>query len=234
MPLSLRVIQHSQCAHWFFILERKELCRHKTTTEMFPCKQYNIMPFHCIGRAQWTQGSNQDTQKRRKNETQRNIREKRKNEKRGKKKNYPWRVRGVSTTSHFGTLNVCLMACCRVQCLHNDCSTPNILHGSTHGHLWGWTVRVWFARSRYVGVRVLHIKPYFLPVNIRHTPCLCWCFILERYKLCVRNNSVKEVCNAMISYRIRQQQYTHASNPGTLEERRINERHRKKTRKTEN
>ena len=33
-------------------------------------------------------------------------------------------------------------------------------------------------------VCVLHIKPFFLPVDIQHTQCSCRFFLLERCKLC--------------------------------------------------
>ena len=35
-----------------------------------------------------------------------------------------------------------------------------------------------------VDVCVVHIKPFFLSVNIQHTQCPCRFFLLERYKLC--------------------------------------------------
>ena len=37
----------------------------------------------------------------------------------------------------------------------------------------------------FVFVCVLHIKPFFLPVDTQHTPCPCLLFFLERCKLCM-------------------------------------------------
>ena len=31
---------------------------------------------------------------------------------------------------------------------------------------------------------LFHIEPFFLPMDIKHTPCPCWFFVLGRYKLC--------------------------------------------------
>ena len=44
-----------------------------------------------------------------------------------------------------------------------------------------------------VCVRVLRIKPFFLPVRIQHTPCRCCFFILERYKLCGHKTTAQEI-----------------------------------------
>ena len=39
-------------------------------------------------------------------------------------------------------------------------------------------------RTPNLWVWVLHIKPFFQPVDIQHTQCPCRFFLLERYKLC--------------------------------------------------
>ena len=55
-------------------------------------------------------------------------------------------------------------------------------------------------------VCVLHIKPFFLPVDVQHTQCPCLFFLLEIYKLCghktttqriLHNNVVSRVDNGM-------------------------------------
>ena len=38
---------------------------------------------------------------------------------------------------------------------------------------------------------VLHVKPFFLPVDIQHTHCPCRFFLLERCKLCGHENMIQ-------------------------------------------
>ena len=78
---------------------------------------------------------------------------------------------------------------------------------------------------------VLHMKPFFLPIDIHHTPYPYCFFILEGCMLCGHKTTAQRYyivalykgrrqCNAaMPSYWIPQAQHTHVSNPDALKER---------------
>ena len=98
-------------------------------------------------------------------------------------------------------------------------------------------------RTNRPGCVLSHYTVLFLPVDIQHTPCPCWFFIVkERYHLCGHQNydtdTTSYCCkgsrqrNAMPSYRywIRREQHTHASNPDNVE-RDQNESQRKRDNK---
>ena len=92
-------------------------------------------------------------------------------------------------------------------------------------------------------VCVFHIKPFFVLVDIQHTQCPRWFFILERCKLGCHKTTIQTA--TLYQYQVDssrttpchcaglwQAQHTYASNPDTLKERKKKDRTKKKNEKS--